>query len=436
MKKRDLELDAGRAAGLLVLRHGAEAHAPAPANLTQFVPSRLRGKRVGIAVLSTYPEDPRPRRAAEAFSEEGMIVDYVCIADGRAAWREQVNGITVFRVPITHRRGGKVGYVWEYLGFIAAASAIFAARCCRRRYDLIYINNMPDVLVISALPPKLLGSKVILDLHDPMPELVETIFSASAGSKAVRLMKWLEKWSMARADRVLTPNAAFQRLFGSRSCPAEKIHVVMNSPDEQIFRFRPAQCAPATRDRNRPFIIMYHGSLVERNGVDVAVAALDRVLPRIPEAQLHIYGKPSPFLRAVLQSAESRGIQRKIFCLGDKCLEDIVRAICSSDVGVIPNQRSVFSQINMPTRIFEYLALGKPVIAPRTEGIRDYFGPESLLFFEAGNAQELAEQIEFVGNHPREAWQITQRGQQVYQAHLWSGERRTLLNVVSGLLDN
>ncbi len=47
------------------------------------------------------------------------------------------------------------------------------------------------------------------------------------------------------------------------------------------------------------------------------------------------------------------------------------------DIGVIPNRRSVFTELNMPTRIFEYLSQGKPVIAPGTPGILDYFGPKS-----------------------------------------------------------
>jgi glycosyltransferase involved in cell wall biosynthesis len=396
----------------------------------------LQGKRVGIIVLSAYPFDPRPRRTADALVRQDMSVDYICVADGKVPWREKTNGINVFRVPINHQRGGKLGYIYQYSAFTLASAALIAARSRRRRYDLIYINNMPDILVVSALLPKMFGAKVILDLHDPMPELMMSIFERSPGSKSVQLLKFLEKWSVARADQVLVPNAACRRLLAARSCPEEKIAVVMNSPDESIFPFRPACSRPAlNRKSNEPIVVMYHGTLVERNGLDVAVEAFACLGNRLPTAQLHIYGKATPFLERVMQSARERGLQQNVLHLGEKPLEQIVGAIDRCDVGVIPNRRNAFTLINTPTRIFEYLARGKPVIAPRTPGIQDYFDDDSLLFFEPGNADELAQKIELVVSHPKEALTITERGQQVYQTHAWKQEGQTLVRLVGKLFE-
>ena len=130
---------------------------------------------------------------------------------------------------------------------------------------------MPDVLVFSALVPKLLGAKVVLDLHDPMPELMEAIFNLSPQSVNVRALKQMEKWSIGFADRVVTVSRTFKDLFSARSCAAEKITVVLNSPDEGIFRFRP--CRPVSQqpvDSSKPFVILYHGSLLRRNGFDLS----------------------------------------------------------------------------------------------------------------------------------------------------------------------
>lgn len=395
----------------------------------------LQGKRVGMVALSPYPYDPRPRRTADVFVRQGMSVDYICVTLTKAPWHEKTNGINVFRVPIAYERGGKVAYAYKYSVFILASAVILAARLWQRRYDLIYINNMPDILVVSALLPKMLGAKVILDLHDPMPELMETIFVKDPNSTSVRLIKRLEKWSMARADQVLTVNKACQRIFAARSCPLEKIGVIMNSPDGSIFPFRPARSRPVpNRNGNRPFVVMYHGSLVERNGVDLAIEAFTRVRTKVPAAQLHIYGWPTPFLKKVMQSVLDRGLEQSVLYLGSKPMEELVNAIDACDVGVIPNHRNAFTEINTPTRIFEYLTLGKPVIAPRTPGIQDYFDEDSLLFFEAGNADKLAERIEFVASHPSEAMSITERGQQVYEAHSWKQERQTLVSVIASLL--
>src|SRR5206468_3208403 len=192
----------------------------------------LRGKRVAVLLFSHYPSDPRPRRAAEAFAQEGADVEVFCLQqDAEEKKREEFNGVKIRRIPIKRRRGGKFAYVFQYACFIFATFFFMAFRSLTRRYSLVHVHNMPDILVFSALIPKLLGAKVILDLHDPMPELMMAIFKLGQESFEVRLLKQLEKYSMRFADVVLTVNLACKNLFSSRSCAAAKICVVMNSPD-------------------------------------------------------------------------------------------------------------------------------------------------------------------------------------------------------------
>jgi glycosyltransferase involved in cell wall biosynthesis len=135
-----------------------------------------------------------------------------------------------------------------------------------------------------------------------------------------------------------------------------------------------------------------------------------------------------------MEEVRSRGLDESVRYLGGKRLEELVQEIADCDVGIIPNHQNAFTEINTPTRIFEYLARGKPVIAPRTSGIQDYFDRESLIFFESGNARDLAQQIEFVCSHPDETMEVAKRGQQVYLAHTWSQEREMLVSLVSQLL--
>jgi glycosyltransferase involved in cell wall biosynthesis len=199
----------------------------------------LQGRRAAVLLFSYYPSDARPRRAAEALAKEGMQVEVICLrrSDDEPT-RETFRGVQIRRIPLKRRRAGASAYVLQYLLFILSAFFLLAVRSLRRRFALVHVHNMPDALVFSALIPKLLGAKVVLDLHDPMPELLMTIFRLPPDSPAVRGLKWLERRSIAFADVVLTVNLACKKIFASRSCPAAKIHVVMNSPDEEIFAFR------------------------------------------------------------------------------------------------------------------------------------------------------------------------------------------------------
>jgi glycosyltransferase involved in cell wall biosynthesis len=396
---------------------------------------RFAGKRVAMVTFSPYPYDPRPRRAVDALVGEGASIDLICLGNEVTPRREVLNGVDVLRLPIKHDRSGKFAYVYRYAAFILTSSMIFAWRTLVRRYDLVYVHNMPDILVMSALIPKAMGAKVVLDLHDPMPELMMTIFGVSARSKSVHFLKFLEKWSIARADLVIAVNVACKRIFSARSCRSEKIAVVMNSPDGQIFPYRGTPPSVFEGKTDKPFVIMYHGSLVERNGLDVAIEAFSQVRAAIPTAELRIFGAKTPFLDRMMEAVRNKNLHESVRYFGSRRLEDLVPEIENCDLGIIPNHRNAFTEINTPTRIFEYLALAKPVIAPSTPGILDYFNKESLLFFEPGNAADLAQQILYAFSHPRDAQAIVHRGQEVFAEHTWDRERQTLLGRVSEILN-
>jgi glycosyltransferase involved in cell wall biosynthesis len=403
---------------------------------TAAAPLHLAGKRAIAVMYSTYPGDPRPRRAAEALASEGVGVEVICLREtAEEPERESFCGVEITRIPVKHRRAGKLTYLAQYGTFILISGGILAYRALKRQYHLVHVHNMPDVLVFSALIPKILGAKVILDLHDPMPELMATIFGARENSSSVWLLKKLEKWSVRFADEVITCSEPWKQIFLTRSCLPDKITVIMNSPDERIFRHRePPRQNPRIRDSSKPFVIMYHGALVERHGLDLAVLALQKIRKTIPNAELRIYGRKTPFLERVLDLAHELDLSAAVRYLGPKNLEQISDAIGECDVGIIPNRRSKFTELNTPTRIFEFLSQAKPVIAPKSSGVLQYFGPKELVHFELGNADDLAAKIEYVFGHPEEVAQISQRGQEACLKYKWSNERIRFVHLADRLL--
>lgn len=425
-----------------IIRNGMIAHSDLPRDDTgsgavvSLDPDGLPGKRAAVVVFSHYPTDPRPRRAAETLVQLGMEVEVISLLSNSAEPRRATcNGVRIGRLPLKNWRGGKFAYCFQYGGFITAVFFILAARSLFRRYDLVHVHNMPDVLVFTALVPKLLGAKVLLDLHDPMPELMMSITGATDRGLYVRLLRQLEKLSVGFADLVITVNAACKTLFSMRSCAPDKVSVVMNAPDESIFQYRdamPAQRVDASVGRS--FVLMYHGSLVERHGLDLAVQALAEVKRSIPAAELRVYGARTPFLEKVMNSLQGTELQEAVRYFGVQKLEQVVEAIRECDVGIIPNRRSIFTAINTPTRIFEYLSQGKPVIAPAAPGIQDYFQQGELIYFELGSADDLAEKIKYAFFNPEEVSLTVKRGQKIYLDHKWSSERARFVSLVKKLV--
>ena len=418
----------------------AEAFKAVPANgvaspLSTPAEPNLKGKRAAVVLYSYYASDPRPRRETEALQRAGMEVDVICLReDADEPTHEVLDGVNIHRIPLQRRRAGKFTYAFQYFSFLFFSTALLSWWRLRRRYHLVHVHNMPDFLVFSALLPKLLGARVILDLHDPMPELLVTIFGLHEQSFGVRLLKFMEKYSIRFADHVLTVNQACKQIFSARSCPPEKIQVLMNVPDERVFKYHDCLDYPE-RDLARPFVVMFHGSIVERNGLDIAVDAMRLLRKSIPNAELWVYGAATPFLHKVMDPASLNGLSPAVKYLGPKSQKEIVAAIQSCDVGVIPNRNNAFTEINTPTRIFEYLSLGKPVVSPKSKGITDYFGPEDMVYFELGDAGSLAKQLELICRDPARARTITERGQQVYRNQCWTRARQQFLGRVAELLE-
>ena len=107
--------------------------------------------------------------------------------------------------------------------------------------------------------------------------------------------------------------------------------------------------------------------------------------------------------------------------------------ISTIDVGVIPNRSSSFTAINFPTRIFEYLAMQKPVIVPDTQGIQDYFAEEDIIYFKAGEVDSLAKQILWAYEDPAGLENVLRRGRAVYEQNSWDMEENKFLKLVGGL---
>lgn len=392
----------------------------------------LEKVNTAVVLYSYYASDPRPRREAETLNKAGAEVDVICLRkDHSELTQENLNGVNIFRIPLKRRRSGKLVYILQYAGFWLASFFLLSFWSIKKRYKLVHVHNMPDFLVFSALIARFRGAKVILDLHDPMPELFQSIFGLNENHFIVRWLKKMERLSIRFADQVITPNIAFKKLFTARGCPQSKIQTVMNSPEAEIFQpGEKPQVNGCQTAKQKSFALMYHGLIVERHGLDLAVEAIAQLKSRIPGIRLDLYGDSTDYLEKILALAHKLDLKDAIHFHGFKSLNEIAEDISKTDLGLVPNRLSVFTEINFPTRIFEYLAMNKPVIVPSTRGIRDYFNEDEILFFTPGDANDLAKKIEWAYQNPSALQRLLENGRRVYDKNCWKLEQKKFLGMV------
>lgn len=375
-----------------------------------------------------YPSDTRVRREIDTLRSYGVEVDVICVRKEGQSRKEYVEGAQVYRMNLRRKRGSLLRYLWENLYFFIVAAFRLSLGSISKRYDVVHVHNMPDHIVFCALLPRLLGSKIILDLHDPTPEVFMTKYKVGEKHPAIRLLTMIEKLSIRFATHVLTPNIAFRNLFIKRDCPPSKISIVMNSPLERLFITTPVEAEP----NMDTFRVMYHGSIVKRHGLDLALKALVLLRDKIPNLTFDVFGH-GEYVEPFLEMVDELQLHDVVKYHGFVFHDHIPPAINKIDVGIIPNRKSPFTDLNFPVRIFEYLALKKPVIVPDTMGIRDYFKEEEINFFVPGDVESLSNAILNVYQQPAHQKTILDRSLAVYSQHRWSEQGKRLAGIVHSL---
>jgi len=377
-------------------------------------------RRHCMLVHAYYPlGEPRVEREARALIRHAYDVDVICLRNHGEAPVESVDGVTVYRLPVQRHKGrGLAVQLLEYLVFFALAFIKLIALHRRRRYRVVQAHNLPDFLVFAALWPKLTGARLILDLHDLMPEFYAARFGGSLASWPVRLVRWQERLSCRFADHVITVSDHWRQALIRRGVPAHKCSVVMNVADENIFLW---QGNGSLRPPNKSkFRLIYHGTIVQRYGLDLAIQAINRVRHEIPDIHLTILGK-GDYVDTLIQMAQELNLHHHVTIVNDiRPAEELPGIIRTADVGIVPYRNDIFTDALLPTKLMEYAALGLPAIAARTTAIETYFGDTMAEFFEPGNIDDLAQCIRNLYESPERLAELAQGSQKFNERYNWS----------------
>lgn len=339
-----------------------------------------------MVAYSFYEVDNRIMRYAEALAGRGDHVDVLALQRKGSAPVETINGVTLHRLQkreINER--GKHSYLLRMLAFFVRSSFFLTSKHLRKPYDLIHVHSVPDFEVFAALFPKLMGAKVILDVHDIVPEFYASKFGVDKDSATFKALKLVERWSSAFSHHVIIANHLWEKVITARSVGPEKCSTYLNYPDSSMFNN-----ALRTRGDDGRCVMIYPGSLNKHQGLDIAVKAFDRIKDQVPEARFDIYGE-GPEKTEIAGIIVRRGLQERVRILPVLPIKQIAGVMANADIGVVPKLDDSFGGEAFSTKIFEFMALGVPVIAASTRIDRYYFDDSLVKFFQSGDEQSLAD---------------------------------------------
>ncbi len=379
---------------------------------------------------SDYLVDSRIQRQARALAERGDEVDCVCLSDDGAE-RVGAGTIRTHRASTGKPRGGARAYLEGNARFLAGAARKVSALDRDRRFDLIEIHNMPDVLVLAALRPKLRGTPIILNFHDTFPELFATLFDRPPDHPLVRLIRAEERFSAALADGHVFVTEEARELLRQRGVAGAQTRVVMNTPDERVFGERRI---PITLPTDGELRVVYHGGLADRFGVEALVRAVGLLRKRGAPIALDVYGSDAEAARALAEQAAAIAPEGVRIAPQPTPVEEIPARLERAHLGVVPTLRDDFTELLLPVKLLEYVHMGLPAIASRLPVIERYFGPTELSFAEPGEPASIAAAIEAVRANPAAARERAERASQRLERMEWRRQRQRYLELIDDLV--
>jgi glycosyltransferase involved in cell wall biosynthesis len=386
-----------------------------------------RNDRPAVCIVRhNYYPDSHVRRDAEALVQAGHDVSVVSLRRPTQPARETINGVEVYRLPVVHRRGSPLRYAWEYSAFAVLAFIQITLLHLKKRFRVVEVDNMPDILVFSALVPKLTGARVLLYIFDNMPELLAYVKKLSMSHPVVRFLGFLERFAASFADRVVVTQEMPRRMLVGRGVPAEKITVVLNCADDALFK-RPTAAQRAREDD--VFEIVSHGVILERYGIQTLIDALPRIAAEVPNVRVQIFGE-GEYRQELEARARRNGVADRVLFRGFAPLDDLISTLSRAHVGYV----GMLNDLVLPNKLMEYLTMGVPVALSRWPTFEYYLPDDAVNYFRAGDADDLARAVIAVQRNPAAAEAQAERAIEVSRSYRWPVQREVYLGVYAGLV--
>ncbi len=383
--------------------------------------------RVAVVAYTEYPWDPRVRGQAETLLENGYHVHALTLRPKSGSVGTHLEGVHLHELPLQVRRGSKVRYAYQYALFFFL-SAVALIRLHRRRpLDLVHVHSLPDFLVFCALPLKVLGVPVLLDLHEALPEILAARFRLRRRSLWCRLAALLEGLSCRIADHVVTANDGIRDAVIRRGVPPEHLTTVYN-PGGPLPREEDPEALRVQLGLPRGRLIVHAGGINPERDLETLIRAIAR-LPADADAQLIIAGDGEPaYLRALRRLTESLGLSERVRFVGRLSRAQAAALMALSEVGIVTLESNPLTELSWPTRIVDYANLRKPLVVPRLRFMQSIL-EDGARYYAPGDEDSLAQEIGGILRAPEACTPSLAKAEQICGRFEGSRMRGVLLQI-------
>jgi glycosyltransferase involved in cell wall biosynthesis len=386
---------------------------------------KYRSDTICMIAYANYYTDARIKNYVDALLRNGYQVDVFALGLPEPTRP----GLRVFSLMSKVWSKKLLPYVLSQMWFLFRASFQVGVQFVSRRYVMVHVHNMPDFIVFAAFIPKMFGVKVILDIHDTMPEFYATKFDLPLDHLMIRLITMEERLSAVFANHIITTNLLHKESLVEHGIPAEKISIVMNLGNPAIFYPQMHNKKPVG------LTISYHGTVAARLGLDMILEAIQRARPRCPGINFVLIGD-GEFMPDVRRLVTDYALQDVVQLIGWMPVESLPEYLSNIDIGIIGIRSQYEKSRNwaLPVKMLEYAAMEIPVIAPRLRVIRHYFDETSSFYYTPDDTEDMMQRMIEISQHPERIDEAKKHLREFNKKYNWSITERQYLSTVADLV--
>jgi len=201
----------------------------------------------------------------------------------------------------------------------------------------------------------------VLEIRDIWPESIAAV-EAFRSRRLLAVLEWLERRLYAGAGRIVTVGEGYRQRLVEKGVPPEKVAVVMNGVDRELYHPRPPDESLRTRlGLDGKFVCSYVGTIGMACGLDTALQAARRLKAKGRDDIVFLLVGDGA-VRADLE-AEARREGLDNVCFTGRMDKAVMPAVYSiSGACLVHLRRTELFTTVMPSKIFEACGMGRPVI--------------------------------------------------------------------------
>lgn len=300
----------------------------------------------------------------------------------------------------------------------------------------VYHFHDPELLIVAPIIRALTGSPTIYDCHEVYADFI----------RVKDYMSPFLRYPVAEIFRILEPLLARLQsaLIFSDNAIAKSFESV-NVPKQTLFNF-PARFLIENGKRatteldDRPPTIIHLGGHERNRGTRLMIDAFAKVRRHVPKAQLRLVGHyvPESLEDEVRTHIREKGLAEAVTIEGRVPFENIGDYLTEASVGWVPWQPYVKNDLNIPTKLFEYMAYALPIVSSRLQSTEPFVSDEENGFLvDAASPQAHADAHEYLLTHPDRAQSMGNRGQHLVDTRYnWDRMEERLLGLYDELLSD